>query len=66
MTDTIDQAQEFEQMRRDHALQRRVPRPQTGTMHCTDCGVEIPAARRHAMPTATHCFDCQEDEERRP
>lgn len=27
---------------------------------CTDCGVDIPAARLHAAPEAPRCIDCQE------
>ena len=27
---------------------------------CSDCGVEIPAARLHAAPEATRCISCQE------
>ena len=27
--------------------------------HCTDCGVQIPAARLHAAPEAARCVPCQ-------
>lgn len=27
---------------------------------CTDCGVDIPAARLHAAPEAARCIHCQE------
>ena len=27
---------------------------------CIDCGVDIPAPRLHAAPTAARCIDCQE------
>lgn len=34
--------------------------------HCEDCGVEIPAARREAIPGVRRCVACQSavDEER--
>ena len=65
MTDTVDEAQAREHLHRDKALQRRVPRPQIGTMHCFTCGEDIPAERRQALPSATHCFECQRRKERR-
>ncbi len=30
-----------------------------GTLDCVECGDEIPAARRTAMPGATTCVHCQ-------
>ncbi len=30
---------------------------------CTDCGVDIPAARLHAAPETPRCIDCQEKHE---
>lgn len=30
----------------------------TGTTHCLECGEEIPAARKKALPSSTHCVDC--------
>lgn len=27
---------------------------------CTECGVDIPAARLHAAPEAARCIDCQD------
>lgn len=30
---------------------------------CTDCGVEIPAARLHAAPETPRCIDCQDRHE---
>jgi len=32
---------------------------------CDDCGVEIPEARRQAVPGVTLCIDCAKEEERR-
>ncbi len=30
-----------------------------GSAHCIECGDEIPAARRLALPGARTCIDCQ-------
>jgi phage/conjugal plasmid C-4 type zinc finger TraR family protein len=30
-----------------------------GFTHCEDCGEEIPAARRQAVPGARRCIQCQ-------
>jgi phage/conjugal plasmid C-4 type zinc finger TraR family protein len=30
-----------------------------GETHCTDCGEEIPEARRRAVPGVRRCIDCQ-------
>ena len=30
-----------------------------GTTHCTECGEEIPQARRAALPGARTCVQCQ-------
>jgi len=30
-----------------------------GLTHCEDCGEEIPAARRRAVPGARRCIHCQ-------
>lgn len=27
--------------------------------HCCDCGIEIPKARKLAMPSAKRCVECQ-------
>ncbi len=65
MTDTIDQAQAFDQMHRDHALNRRMTRPQVSREHCIDCNEQIPAARRAALPAAERCTFCQGELERK-
>ena len=36
----------------------------TGSTDCEDCGEQIPAARRKALPTATRCVGCQEISDR--
>lgn len=35
-----------------------------GEPYCVDCGFEIPAARRRAMPNAKRCITCQSYVER--
>jgi phage/conjugal plasmid C-4 type zinc finger TraR family protein len=30
-----------------------------GTLHCLECGEEIPLARRKVLPGATTCVECQ-------
>lgn len=36
-----------------------------GDEFCQDCGEDIGAERRAALPSATRCVDCQGDHERR-
>ncbi|MEN6440031.1 MAG: DksA/TraR family C4-type zinc finger protein [Syntrophobacter sp.] len=33
--------------------------------HCEECGVEIPEARRRAMPGVRYCVGCQAEREKR-
>lgn len=40
-------------------------RPGLGSACCDECGAEIPAARRAAVPAARLCVDCAADRERR-
>ena len=68
MTDMFDHAQELEAHYRDLALAaqaRRLPRGESAT-HCQDaeCGIEIPEARRDAIPGVRYCIDCQTRRER--
>ena len=35
-----------------------------GLSHCADCGTEIPAARREAIPGARLCLACQDAQDR--
>ena len=37
-----------------------------GASHCVECGEEIPAARRRALPGARTCVACQAERDRRP
>ena len=36
-----------------------------GAEECEECGIEIPAARRKAYPSAVCCVECQSIRERR-
>lgn len=66
--DIFDQATEHEQRFRDQALRAaaaQMPRGASAT-HCRapDCGIEIPAQRRRALPGVELCIDCQTIKER--
>ena len=37
-----------------------------GETHCVECGEEIPAARRRALPGARTCVACQSAIDKRP
>lgn len=58
--DQVDKAQNFDQMRREIILDRRVPRPQAPSTrtHCVDCEERIPDARKAAIPETEHCTFC--------
>jgi phage/conjugal plasmid C-4 type zinc finger TraR family protein len=45
----------------DRIVHREDPAERAGTAdgRCADCGREIPAERREALPTATRCVGCQ-------
>jgi phage/conjugal plasmid C-4 type zinc finger TraR family protein len=42
--------------------QSRLPQG-PGATHCVQCGAEIPAARRNAMPGVKLCVPCQQAED---
>lgn len=69
MTDFADEAAAIEQTARDNALARhRASRPAVASedaLDCGDCGEEIPAARRTALPGCARCIDCQTDYEQK-
>jgi len=35
--------------------------PKNDEPYCLECGEEIPAARREALPGCAHCVSCQND-----
>ncbi|MBS0363613.1 MAG: DksA/TraR family C4-type zinc finger protein [Proteobacteria bacterium] len=41
-----------------HSARARLPQGE-GTLECVECGEEIPAARRKALPGVTTCIACQ-------
>lgn len=45
------------------AARARLPHGE-GTTHCEECGEEIPAARRRALPGARTCIACQSGRDR--
>lgn len=46
----------------DAVLSARARMPSgTGTAHCDDCGEDIPATRRIALPGARTCVACQSE-----
>lgn len=66
MTDFIDQACEAEGIFLEEAL-ARFRQPETvreSALHCQDCGMEIPEARRLAVRGCIRCVDCQEESEK--
>lgn len=70
MSDDFDRASARETEERDAiiASRKRFPLPAMSppceTVHCTDCGDEIPAARLVAVPAARRCTFCEEAAER--
>lgn len=56
----IDQANELAQQRIDMAIAaHRLNRNAVSAEHCEDCGEDIPAPRRAAVPGCQTCADCQ-------
>ena len=42
------------------AKQTQAIQPVNNTPDCLECGEEIPAARREALPGCAHCIECQQ------
>lgn len=62
----IDQAQQQEQWLREQALARvRSTSSGPSASHCDECDVEIPSARRQAVPGVRLCVECQQLQEMR-
>lgn len=58
----IDQANELAQQRIDMAIAaHRINRNAVSAEHCTECGEDIPATRRAAVPGCQTCAECQAD-----
>ncbi|MBU1282863.1 MAG: TraR/DksA C4-type zinc finger protein [Gammaproteobacteria bacterium] len=63
MADLIDDANEHAEHLLLQALaqhQRRAGGQATSAEWCESCGVEIPQARRAAVPGCQRCIDCQQ------
>lgn len=61
----IESSSAFADAERERAIQRAQAKlALKGDEFCQDCGEEIPAARRAALPSATRCTPCQTKLER--
>ncbi|MGG8232789.1 TraR/DksA family transcriptional regulator [Klebsiella aerogenes] len=60
MPEIIDQANELAQRRIDMAIAaHRINRNTVSAEHCSECGEDIPAPRRAAVPGCQTCAECQ-------
>ncbi|MHA0888189.1 TraR/DksA family transcriptional regulator [Enterobacter ludwigii] len=60
MADIIDTAAEIEELQRNAALSaHRLNRNAVSAEHCAECGEDIPAPRRAAVPGCQTCAECQ-------
>lgn len=66
MADDIDRAQAInEQLQRDALDAHRRRQPSGDSLNeCEECGEQIPARRRQAVPGCTRCVECQMMHER--
>lgn len=61
MPEIIDAANELQQHFIDIGIMNaRINRNSVSATHCEECGIEIPEARRIAVPGCTMCADCKE------
>lgn len=62
----IDQANDLTQQRIDMAIAaHRIDRNAVSAEHCAECGEDIPAPRRAAVPGCKTCVSCASDNELR-
>ncbi|WP_213192555.1 TraR/DksA family transcriptional regulator [Klebsiella aerogenes] len=60
--DIIDTAAEIEELQRNAALSaRRINHNAVSAEYCSECGEDIPAPRRAAVPGCQTCAECQAD-----
>ncbi|HCB3719415.1 TPA: TraR/DksA family transcriptional regulator [Klebsiella aerogenes] len=60
--DIIDTAAEIEELQRNAALSaRRINHNAVSAEYCSECGEDIPAPRRAAVPGCQTCAKCQAD-----
>ncbi len=58
--DIIDTAAEIEELQRNTALSaRRINHNAVSAEYCSECGENIPAPRRAAVPGCQTCAECQ-------
>ncbi|EMO4629149.1 TraR/DksA family transcriptional regulator [Enterobacter kobei] len=58
--DIIDTAAEIEELQRNAALSaHRVNRNAVSAEYCAECGEDIPALQRAAVPGCQTCAECQ-------
>ncbi len=64
--DDADKATDLEEARTAAALKKISGELKTVNLdpNCEDCGKEIPAKRREAVPYATRCIVCQEADDK--
>lgn len=66
MADIIDTAAEIEELQRNAALSaHRIDHNAVSAEHCAECGEDIPAPRRAAVPGCQTCAECQSVKEKR-
>ena len=65
MSDIVDIANNIAAHAISIKLQNHITPSPTPNIECIECGAEIGAARKAAVPHATRCIDCQEAKERR-
>ena len=66
MADIIDTAAEIEELQRNAALSaHRLNRNAVSAERCEECGEDIPAPRRAAVPGSQTCSSCQQEIELR-
>jgi phage/conjugal plasmid C-4 type zinc finger TraR family protein len=60
MADDIDLANIEIERERERALAKiKTTQQESGISNCLDCDIEIPKARKEAVPSAVRCIDCQ-------
>jgi phage/conjugal plasmid C-4 type zinc finger TraR family protein len=55
----FEQAQRLQDERLQHAIANRVQYQGESALECESCGIDIPEARRRAVPGCRYCVDCQ-------
>lgn len=61
----IERAEDFQRQQDELRIARiRANLDGLGEVFCRDCGDPIEEERRHALPSATRCFPCQNIHER--